>query len=187
MNGILSYFRSNVILFFVITVLLQLVPKGNLQKYIQFFTSLLLVFGVFYPVLNSMGKSDDFLEKIQYESFLQQLEEISLDAEKIVYVSNDSYIQKYEDAIALDITQMAEEENFAVKEIEVKMTETYQIDRIYMRVKNQAKEDILIGKVVLGDDTNEEKKAEDGAYRKLKEKLINYYQLSEGQLDIVCG
>ena len=93
-------------------------------------------------------------------------------------------MKKYEDAIALDVTQMAQEENFAVKEIAVEMTENYEIKCIRMTLANPVKEGIVIGKVVL-EDGQKKQASEDRAYKKLKEKLVSYYQLSEEQLDIL--
>lgn len=42
----------------------------------------------------------------------------------------------------------------------------------------------MIGKVVL-EDEQKKQTSEDSAYKKLKEKLVSYYQLSEEQLDIL--
>ena len=148
MNGIFSYLKSYVILFLVLTILLEMVPKAGMQKYIRFFSQMILVFGLLYPVLGWMGESDAFLEKIEYQSFLQK------------------------------------EENFAVKEIAVEMTENYEIKCIRMTLTNPVKEGIVIGKVVL-EDGQKKQASEDGAYKKLKEKLVSYYQLSEEQLDIL--
>ena len=64
MNGIFSYLKSYVILFLVLTILLEMVPKAGMQKYIRFFSQMILVFGLLYPVLGWMGESDAFLEKI---------------------------------------------------------------------------------------------------------------------------
>ena len=178
MNGIFSYLKSYVILFLVLTILLEMVPKAGMQKYIRFFSQMILVFGLLYPVLGWMGESDAF------QSFLQKMEEVQSDAEKIAYLDNDHYVKKYEDAIALDVTQMAQEENFAVKEIAVEMTENYEIKCIRMTLTNPVKEGIVIGKVVL-EDGQKKQASEDGAYKKLKEKLVSYYQLSEEQLDIL--
>ena len=165
MNGIFSYLKSYVILFLVLTILLEMVPKAGMQKYIRFFSQMILAFGLLYPVLGWMGESDAFLEKI-------------------TYLDNNHYVKKYEDAIALDVTQMAQEENFAVKEIAVEMTENYEIKCIRMTLANPVKEGIVIGKVVL-EDGQKKQASEDGAYKKLKEKLVSYYQLSEEQLDIL--
>ena len=80
MNGIFSYLKSYVILFLVLTILLEMVPKAGMQKYIRFFSQMILVFGLLYPVLGWMGESDAFLEKIEYQSFLQKMEEVQSDA-----------------------------------------------------------------------------------------------------------
>ena len=74
MNGIFSYLKSYVILFLVLTILLEMVPKAGMQKYIRFFSQMILAFGLLYPVLGWMGESDAFLEKIEYQSFLQKME-----------------------------------------------------------------------------------------------------------------
>ena len=186
MNGVLSYIKSYIVLFLILTVLIQMVPKDHLRKYIQFFAQMILVFGLIYPVLNWIGDSDAFLERIQYDTFLQEMEEASLDAEKIAYLDNRYYVEKYEESIADAITQTAEEYNFAVKEISVRMTETYEINRICMTITNPLRENIVIGKVVLDKEDKNKESTEESAYKKLKEKLISYYQLSEEQLDIVC-
>ena len=45
MNGIFSYLKSYVILFLVLTILLEMVPKAGMQKYIRFFSQMILVSG----------------------------------------------------------------------------------------------------------------------------------------------
>ena len=72
MNGIFSYLKSYVILFLVLTILLEMVPKAGMQKYIRFFSQMILAFGLLYPVLGWMGESDAFLEKIEYQSFYRK-------------------------------------------------------------------------------------------------------------------
>ena len=54
MNGIFSYLKSYVILFLVLTILLEMVPKAGMQKYIRFFSQMILAFGLLYPVLGWM-------------------------------------------------------------------------------------------------------------------------------------
>lgn len=66
----------------------------------------------------------------------------------------------------------------------MEMTENYEIKCIRMTLTNPVKEGIVIGKVVL-EDGQKKQASEDGAYKKLKEKLVSYYQLSEEQLDIL--
>ena len=64
------------------------------------------------------------------------------------------------------------------------MTENYEIKCIRMTLTNPVMEGSVIGKVVL-EDEQKKQTSEDSAYKKLKEKLVSYYQLSEEQLDIL--
>ena len=72
MNGIFSYLKSYVILFLVLTILLEMVPKAGMQKYIRFFSQMILVFGLLYPVLGWMGESDAFLKKLNISLFYRR-------------------------------------------------------------------------------------------------------------------
>ena len=85
-------------------------PKANIprsapgmQKYIRFFSQMILVFGLLYPVLGWMGESDAFLEKIEYQSFLQKMEEVQSDAEKITYLDNDHLFPCHINSSSLEI------------------------------------------------------------------------------------
>lgn len=189
MDGIIDYIKKAVILFLLLTLLIELIPRGSYRKYIQFFARIILVFGLLSPLLSFRGKDADILAAVNYETFWQNMEEVKQDAKKIAYEDPSYYQKKIEDAVKENITQITEAYNYTVKEISVVMTQDYQIDRIYMRIVNPAKENIVIGKVTLEDTAveKEQKKAEEeAAYRKLKETLISYYQLTEEQLEIVC-
>ena len=89
MNGIFSYLNSYVILFLVLTILLEMVPKAGMQKYIRFFSQMILVFGLLYPVLGWMGESDAFLEKIQEKGVWRPLP-LDEDTQNLVYGVYDS-------------------------------------------------------------------------------------------------
>ena len=83
MSVIYDYLKSFLALLLLLMVLNHLVPRKSFQKYVRFFSEMLLAFGILYPVLNLFGDSDFFLEKIHYETFAEELKEASLDAEKI--------------------------------------------------------------------------------------------------------
>lgn len=48
MNGIFSYLKSYVILFLVLTILLEMVPKAGMQKYIRFFSQMILALSLIH-------------------------------------------------------------------------------------------------------------------------------------------
>ena len=186
MRGVLNYTKGYLVLFFMLMILTQAAAGGKYQKYISFFSQMILVLGLLYPLLNWAGKTEFIRDQVEYEAFWQKLEEIRLDAEKITYQDQETYVKKYEDAIAFDMTQMAESYHFAVKEIEVTMTENYEISKVSMTVTDPEKENLVIGEITWGETGTEQRKGQaDGDYRKLRERLLGYYKLSEEQLDII--
>lgn len=80
---ILEYVKGFLTLFLLIKVLLYFVPKNAFEKYIAFFSGVILVIGMLYPLLQAFGKEEVVLEKLQYEAWEEQLLEISADAARL--------------------------------------------------------------------------------------------------------
>lgn len=72
MNGIFSYLKSYVILFLVLTILLEMVPKAGMQKYIRFFSQMILAFGLLYPVLGGWERVTLFWKKLNISLFYRR-------------------------------------------------------------------------------------------------------------------
>ena len=169
MDQIILYVKGAVILFLLLSIFVELVPENSCRKYVRFFAQFILVLSLVSPFFSGNGKESEFMKAVRYESFLQNVEEARLNAEKMASQSDKDYMKKYEEkALAEDVRQLAEENDFTVKEIVAEMTESYQIERIYMKIAEP-----------------EEKKTETGK-ETLKKKLIGYYQLREDQIEIEC-
>ena len=169
MAQIILYVKGAVILFLLLSIIVELVPENSCRKYVRFFAQFILVLSLVSPFFSGNGKESEFMKAVRYESFLQNVEEARLNAEKMASQSDKDYMKKYEEkALAEDVRQLAEENDFTVKEIVAEMTESYQIERIYMKIAEP-----------------EEKKTETGK-ETLKKKLIGYYQLREDQIEIEC-
>lgn len=160
--------------------MVYLVPGNSFQKYIRFFTEVILTFAFLSPILSLFCDSDAFMEMIQYESFTESLSEISKDTQKIEFLQNDYYIRKYEIAIEEDVRLIAETEGYFVQEVSVGLTEDYVIDTISLTVTEEAADDILIGKIEIGGAAKQ-----DETYADLKEKLAGYYQIEESRI-VIC-
>lgn len=80
---ILNYIKGFFTLFLLMKVLLHFVPKNVFEKYIAFFSGVILVIGLFYPLLQAFGQEEVFLEKMQYEQWEKELFEIAQDAAKL--------------------------------------------------------------------------------------------------------
>ncbi len=46
MNSILSFLKGFLALFLILNILVNMVPKEGYQKYIRFFTQMILAFGI---------------------------------------------------------------------------------------------------------------------------------------------
>lgn len=176
----MEYIRGFFILFVLLTILVYLVPGNSFQKYIRFFTEVILTFAFLSPILSLFCDSDAFMELIQYESFTESLSEISKDTQRIEFLQNDYYIRKYEIAIAEDVKLIAETEGYSVREADVGLTEDYVIDSISLTVTEEAADDIFVGKIEIAEAVEQE-----DTFAKLKEKLAGYYQIEESRI-VIC-
>lgn len=186
MNAIFGAFKGFIALFLVLTVLVHMVPKESLKKYVRFFAEMVLAFGLLSPILSLFGNSNAFLKDIDKEEFMEELTETARAAEKIEFLQNDYYVGQYEEMIGLQVREMAEGYGFTVIGVTVDLSEVYEVESIILEIADQGNEEIVIGEITVnGESKEKDKHSEEAAYRELKEKLVSYYQLTEKQLAII--
>ena len=95
----MQYIKGYLVLYVVLMILIQMIPREGFRKYIRFFSEMILVIGILTPMLQFFGKEDFFLEKINYEAFMEELEEVSSEAEEIVFTENQEYLEWCEKTI----------------------------------------------------------------------------------------
>ncbi len=184
MNVLLKYIGSFMALFLIFKLLIHMVPRENFQRYIRFFSEMVLVFCLLSPILHFISDEEALLDSVKYNEFMEGLSEAAINAERIAFTQNDLYISQYEDAIALDASSIAKQHGFAVRSAEVTLSEQFEIERISLTLAEEGKEDVIIGKIILDNDGEEGTGTEDEACRMLKEDLQNCYRLSEEKLVI---
>ena len=91
---ILSFVKGFLTLFLLIKVLLYFVPKNVFEKYIAFFSGVILVIGLLYPLLQVFGKEEVILEKLGYEEWEAQLLTITREAEELA-VTGAAFVEAY--------------------------------------------------------------------------------------------
>lgn len=185
----LKFVESFIALFILLTVLLHLAPQKSYQKYIRFFAEMILTISLITPVMSVICDKEEFLNLIEYEEFMAELQETSKDMEKIEYLHNDYYIQEYESAIETDVRQMAEAYDFVVQEVKVDMTEDYTIDHIGLELTDQTNGQVVIGKIVIdkdrvGDSSETSEVESDAEYAALLQDLEDYYQIDRSKIGI---
>ena len=178
----MEYIKGILALFVLLMLLLYLVPGDGFKKYIRFFGEIVLTIGFLSPVLHIIYDSDKFLALIDYEQFSEQMSEISRDMELVEFMQKDYYLEEYEAAIAVDITRIAKQHGFTVKEAKANMNEAYTLDSIYLCVTEQGADGIEIERVWLDEEEGMGNQLR--IYADLKEELAEYYQLEEGAITI---
>lgn len=175
----LAYVKGFLALFVILTLLLYLPPGKSYQKYIRFFTELILTIGLLSPVLSVVCDSEEFLALIEYEEFTEKLSEVSKDMQRITYLQNDYYIKEYEKALSEDVKQIgeaaAERYGFAVREARVELTEEYGIEGITVWIAKQGEKPIVIDEISFSP---EKERTEFGTvYETIAEEISDYYQV----------
>lgn len=180
MTEIADFVRSFLVLFMIVMLLLQLVPGEGMKKYIQFFSRLILSLGFLYPVLSFFYDNDAFLKKIEYETFTENLAEISRDMSRLEFVQNDYYLEKYELAVEQNVCRVAENYvepyGLMVGEVKVELNERYAIEEMEVKLKEKEEGEIKIESVLIEEGKRQGNRV---ICEKLKEELENYYQLDE--------
>lgn len=174
----MDWIRSFFVLFLLLTLLLFLVSGSSFEKYIRFFSEVILAVAFLSPVLSIVFDSDTFFDLVEYETMANSLSELSQDTAKIKFAQNDYYVSKYEAAIAADISQIAETEGYFVKEVSVRLSEEYILEDVSLAVSEKSSDAVTIQKVqIKNTDTAQDTEA-------LREKIAGYYQIEEEKIRI---
>ena len=111
---ILDFVKSFLTLFLLIKVLLYFVPKNVFQKYIAFFSGVILVIGLLYPILQGSGTEEELLEKSQYERWEEELYAIAQNAAKLEESGREVLKDYYS-----EVTENAGIEDIAIETIKI--------------------------------------------------------------------
>ena len=177
MSYVYSWVKNLVCFYLFLTVVLHLLPKKNYQKYVRFFSGMLLTILVTSPILSLMGNEDLLKERVSQAGLFQELDNLKLDTAHLEDVQKEPYIREYERALELDVTRIAEEKELLVTEARVCLTEEYQVESI--DVAAVLKEDGVVQKADFLELGREYPKVQE-----LKQELMQFYQLDEDQIHI---
>lgn len=170
----LEYVKSFLVLFIMLTLLLYLIPGEHLRKYIKFFSELVLTIGVLSPLLSVFVDSDHFLNLIEYETFAENLSETARDMERMEYMQSDYYLQEYEKAIEVDVSQLIQEMvstyGYRVKGVGVDLTKDYQVEEVEVWLDSD------MGEIEL-----------QACQKEIREKIATYYQVEEERIAVEYG
>lgn len=167
MTGVIEWVKNYSLVFLLLTVITSLTAKNEYKRYIHFFVEICLVVMLVTPILTVTGKTEDFFDRISYDSFWQGLDSIKNDQEKLEFLDNSYYIQHYEEIIQKDIWQMGEAAGYVVLDIQVEMNEDYAVENISMQIEKSSANEL---------------ETEDVALLDLKKRIAQYYQIDESRI-----
>ncbi|MFG6383555.1 MAG: stage III sporulation protein AF [Lachnospiraceae bacterium] len=179
MDIIYAWVKNIVCYYIFLTVIFHLLPKSSYQKYVRFFSGMLLMILVVTPVLSVLGKEDVLLQKINQAGFFQELDNLKLDTEHLQQTQKEVYLKEYEQAIGMDISRMAEEKQLETHQVTVHLSEEYFVESIYMTVRLTTEEGPSLQQVLYTDHK------EYPEVYKLKQELMEFYQMEEEQIEIL--
>ena len=110
MEVIYGWVKNIVFFYIIMTAVLHLLPKNSYQKYVRFFGGIILVILLLTPLLELLYHPDYLLDKISYQSFLQDMNTMKLDVEGMEQTQKEIFFKEYEEAIANDIKTLSRED-----------------------------------------------------------------------------
>ena len=176
-NVIYGWVQNLVCFYIFLKVILHLLPGKHYQKYVRFFSGMLLMIGVFSPLLALLEKEEVLLQRIGQAEFFQDLDNLKLDTANLKEEQKKRYLQEYEQAVGVDVSRMAESRQLLVKQVEVHLSEDCQVESIAMEISAPGEGGSLLHKVSYEDDSQEYPEV----YR-LKQELMEFYQMEEEQI-----
>ncbi len=179
MSYIYGWVRNLVCFYILLTVVLHLLPKENYQKYVRFFSGILLTILVVSPVLSLIGQEEEICQKISQAEFFQGMDNLRLDTEHLEYRQKELYLKEYERALGMDVSRMAKEKSLVPQQVDVSLSDDYQVESIALTITFGEDEGIFVPKASFADNSQEYPDVYE-----LKQELMEFYQLKEEQISI---
>lgn len=180
MGYIYNWVKNLVCFYLLLTVVQHLLPQKNYQKYVRFFSGMLLTILVVSPVLSLLGSEELLRQKISQMEFFQDMDNIKLDTEHLEMTQKEVYLREYENAIGMDVSRMAEEKQLAAQEVNVHLTQEYEVESIEMKVKLTEDNSVFVQKAAYADNG-----AEYPSVHELRQALMDFYRLDEERITIL--
>lgn len=135
MEQLENWMKGAVYLYLMLHVLSQLAAKESYMRYLRFFCGLCFLVFFLSPVFSFLKEGDSLWERIEDNSYRQELHNWQQDMEKMEYLQGAYCIQQYEDKIAREAEELAVRHKYLVSGVQVQMDESYQITEISMSLE----------------------------------------------------
>lgn len=130
MSAILNWIKEFLILYLILTILMQLTAAEEYKKYLRFLSGIILLLVLVSPVLHLFGEDGSLKIMRPYTEFWQNMDGFSLDAQQAEFLQNEQSFQKYEKAAAAEIAARAQEQGIAVSQVRVSLSDDYAVNYV---------------------------------------------------------
>ena len=170
--GALYGWVKNIIYYLVfLTVLIGLLPSGKYEKYIRLFAGMVLIMVTVSPFFAGIRLEDKIAGYFEEFSFQNDAGDFQKEIYGMEKKRLENLISQYEEAVAVDVKQMAEEAGLEVTDVKVRIEENQSLDSFGKVTEIQVKVNGMLGE--------DREKAS-----RLKRKAAGYYQLEEKYVEI---
>ena len=197
MDFLYDWVKNLAIFMILISMIRNLLPKSNYEKYVRLFTGMLAVLLVLQPFIKILGIQDNIDDLFSLDIYSQEMDAMKENFLQAGSDFEDSLISNYEEQIRKQILLLLKEEGIETAQIEfyVCMDETDKrygsISRmeIYLGKEAEKRENNVFPEIeipTIGTDIETEFVSgyEQIEYEKLTEKLCEYYNLERNQVII---
>lgn len=149
MQAIIGWMKEFLILYLILTILMQLAAAEEYKKYLRFLSGIILLLVLITPVLRLTGSGGGQRMEQSYETFWKRMDDFTKDADRIRQQQDRYELQLYEDRVSENLTAQVQEQGMSVSQIRVTLSEDYKIqqaavwlDVSYRRQRPQAKQQV---------------------------------------------
>ncbi len=143
MHGVMQWMKEFLILYLLLTILMQLAAVDEYKKYLRFLSGILLLLVLISPLLRLLT-GDSGLEILQaYDRFWERLDTVSADTRDMEFSKAGWGLTAYEDAVAADLLSKVQQKDIPASRVSVSLSETCQIQRVTVWLDTHGQEDLL--------------------------------------------
>ena len=130
-----SWVKGFLILYLLLTVFQNMAASEKYEKYLKFFSGILLITYVITPLLQFSGQGQALADVLRNGSIWQQLESIRQESEYFEYRQSQTVLEQYEQAISKEVEALLQEHGLRVGKVKALLDEEYQLQEIQISVE----------------------------------------------------
>ncbi len=130
MTAIIDWMKQFLILYLVLTILIQLAAAEEYKKYVRFLSGIILLLALITPVLRLVGGGGDSKMTHAYDRFWKQIDDFTKEAQKLRTQQNGYERQTYENAVSTNLSEQVQEQGILVSQVRVALSDDYRLQRV---------------------------------------------------------